>query len=71
MRELAFGFTAVTKVLNGSPARRALFIAALAVLSGLLSNYANDAFGDLTVQGVPPLPAIYFGIVLAIGCAMW
>src|ERR1700693_1281826 len=53
------------------PARRALFAAVLAVLSGLLSNYAYDVFGDLTIQGVPPLPAIYFGIVLAIGCTMW
>src|ERR1700686_2816879 len=70
MRELALAFTAITAV-NGTPARRAVFIAMLAVLSGLLSNYASDAFGDVTIQGVPPLPAIYFGIVLAIGCAMW
>ncbi|HEX4557451.1 MAG TPA: hypothetical protein VH249_25920 [Xanthobacteraceae bacterium] len=71
MRESTFAFTAITLVLNGSPARRALFIAVLAALSALLSNYGNDAFGDLTVLGVPPLPAIYFGIVLAIGCRMW
>ena len=71
MREPTVAFTAITLVLNGSPARRALFIAVLAALSGLLSNYGNDAFGDLTVLGVPPLPAIYFGIVLAIACRMW
>ncbi len=71
MRQPTFAFTAITLVLNGSPARRALFIALLAVLSGLLSNYGNDAFGDLTILGVPPLPAIYFGIILAIGCRMW
>ena len=71
MRQPTFVFNAITLVLNGSPARRALFIAVLAVLSGLLSNYGNDAFGDLTILGVPPLPAIYFGIVLAIGCRMW
>jgi len=71
MREPTVAFTAITLVLNGSPARRALFIAVLAALSGLLSNYGNDAFGDLTVLGVPPLPAIYFGIVLAIAYRMW
>jgi len=53
------------------PARRALLIAVLAVLFALLSNYAYDAFGDFTILGVPPLPAIYFGILLAIGCALW
>jgi hypothetical protein len=71
MREQASGFTAVTTVLSGTPARRVLLVAALGVLSGLLSNYAHDAFGDLTLLGVPLLPAVYFGIVLAIACRMW
>ena len=53
------------------PARRALLIAVLAVLFALLSNYAYDAFGDFAILGVPPLPAIYFGILLAIGCTLW
>jgi hypothetical protein len=53
------------------PARRALFIAVLAVLVALLSNYAYDAFGDLAILGVPPLPAVYFGILIAVGCALW
>jgi hypothetical protein len=56
---------------GAAPARRALFIAVLAVLAALLSNYAYDAFGDLAILGVPPLPAIYFGILLAIGCTLW
>jgi len=53
------------------PARRALLIAVLAVLFALLSNYAYDAVGDFAILGVPPLPAIYFGVLLAIGCTLW
>ena len=53
------------------PARCALLIAVLAVLFALLSNYAYDASGHLAILGVPPLPAIYFGVLLAIGCALW
>ncbi len=68
---LVWGIAMFESYRDAPPARRALIMAVLAVLSALLSNYVYDAFGDVTILGVPPLPAIYFGIVLAVGCTMW
>jgi hypothetical protein len=57
-----------------SALRAAFFLAALAVVSALLSNFLpyvpkTDDFP--TLVGVPPVPGIYFGLVLCVGAFLW
>ena len=59
-----------------SPGRATIFLAALAVVSALLSNYAPwdpwEIFGlGPARERVPLLPGIYFGLVLCIGLFLW
>jgi len=59
-----------------SPERAAIFLAALAVVSALLSSFASvDPWEIITFgsgpQRVPLLPGIYFGIVLCVGLYLW
>lgn len=57
-----------------SAPRAALFLAALAVVSALLSNFVSyvphtNDFPKL--DDVPLLPGLYFGVVIAIGVFLW
>ena len=59
---------------NLSAVRAALFLAALAVVSALVSNffpYVPNTDNFPTLGGAPLLPGIYFGIVLCIGVFLW
>jgi hypothetical protein len=59
---------------NLSAVRAALFLAALAIVSALVSNffpYVPNTDNFPTLGGAPPLPGIYFGIVLCIGVFLW
>jgi Mn2+/Fe2+ NRAMP family transporter len=57
-----------------SAPRAALFLAALAVISALLTNFVTyfpntDNFP--TLGGAPLLPGIYFGVVICLGIFLW
>ncbi len=59
---------------NPSATRAALFLAALAIVSALLSNFVTfvpttDNFP--TLGNAPLLPGIYFGLVLCVGVFLW
>ena len=57
-----------------SAPRAALFLAALAVISGLLTNYFPyiPNTDDLPkLAGAPLLPGVYFGVVICIGVFLW
>ena len=59
---------------NPSAERAALFLAALGVVSALLSNfvtYVPNTDNFPTLGGAPLLPGIYFGLVLCIGVFLW
>lgn len=55
---------------GASPVRRAAFLAGLAVISALLSNFLAELDG-FTIWATPPLPGIYFAVVLTVGCLLW
>jgi hypothetical protein len=57
-----------------SAQKAALFLAALAVVSALLTNfvtYVPNTDNFPTLAGTPLLPGIYFGIVICIGVYLW
>lgn len=57
-----------------SAQRAALFLAALGVVSALLSNfvtYVPNTDNFPTLGGAPLLPAVYFGLVLCLGVFLW
>jgi hypothetical protein len=59
-----------------SPERAAVFLAALAVVSALLSSFAPlDPWEIMTFgpgpERAPLLPGIYFGLVLCVGLSLW
>jgi hypothetical protein len=59
-----------------SPERAAIFLAALALVSALLSSFAPlDPWEIITLgpgpERVPLLPGIYFGLVLCVGLYLW
>lgn len=57
-----------------SAPRAAAFLAAIAIVSALFSNFLTfiPNSGDFpTLFGAPLLPAIYFGIAIAIGVHLW
>ena len=59
---------------NLSAVRAALFLAALAVVSALVSNffpYVPNTDNFPTLGGAPLLPGIYFGLVLCLGVFLW
>jgi hypothetical protein len=67
-------FGEVKLLKNFSAQRAALFLAALAVVSALVSNFfpyvpTTDNFP--TLGGAPVLPGIYFGLVLWLGVHLW
>ena len=53
---------------NVSAPMRAMMLGGLAALSGVASNYLPQ-IGNETLFGVPPLPGVYFGAVVAVGIA--
>lgn len=55
---------------NVSAPMRAMMLGGLAALSGVASNYLPQ-IGNETLFGVPPLPGVYFGAVVAVGIAAW
>src|SRR5579872_3772939 len=59
-----------TRLQTASASERALVLGALAVISALLANFlpAPDFLG---VRHTPLLPALWFGLVLCIGTALW
>src|SRR5262249_39826782 len=60
---------------NASASNRAIILAALAIVSAVLSNFAlHDGIlwtPRLTVRGIPLLPGLFFGTVLALGIRLW
>src|ERR1043166_4583930 len=59
---------------NLSAVRAALFLAALAVVSALVSNffpYVPNTDNFPTLGGAPLLPGVYFGVVLCFGVFLW
>src|SRR5262249_13444942 len=61
---------------NASASNRAIILAALAIVSAILSNFAGHPDGilwtpRLAVRGVPLLPGLFFGTVLALGIWLW
>ncbi|MBZ0140522.1 MAG: hypothetical protein K8H87_12235 [Pseudorhodoplanes sp.] len=62
-------FAAMTAALGqAAPRKRILVLAVLSVASAVLSNYS---FAVLNIGGYPPLPGIWFGLVLAAGACLW
>jgi hypothetical protein len=55
---------------TGSAGERAMVLGLLAVISALLSNFI-PALDFLTIRHTPLLPALWFGLVLCIGVALW
>ena len=55
---------------DASPGRRVRFLAGLAVVSALLSNFLAE-LDDFNILTTPPLPGIYFAVVLTVGCLLW
>ncbi len=59
---------------NLSAQRAAFFLAALAVVSALVSNffpYLPNTDNFPTLGGAPLLPGVYFGLVLCLGVFLW
>jgi hypothetical protein len=60
---------------NASASNRAIILAALAIVSAILSNFAwHDGIlwtPRLAVWGIPLLPGVFFGTVLALGIWLW
>jgi hypothetical protein len=54
---------------NASASNRAIILAALAIVSAILSNFAPRLWKPLVFLNTPLLPGIYFGMVL--GLAIW
>lgn len=58
---------------NASASNRAIILAALAIVSAMLSNFSfNDKIlSQLAVWNTPLLPALFFGTVLALAIWLW
>jgi hypothetical protein len=59
-----------SRLQTASAGERALVLGALAVISGLLGNFI-PALDFLTIGHTPPLPALWFGLVLCVGVVLW
>jgi hypothetical protein len=58
---------------NASASNRAIILAALAIVSAILSNFAcNDKIlSQLAIWNTPLLPGLFFGTVLALAIWLW
>jgi hypothetical protein len=58
---------------NASASNRAIILAALAIVSAILSNFAwhDGVLSRLAVWGIPLLPGVFFGTVLALAIWLW
>ena len=60
---------------NASASNRAIILAALAIISAILSNFAwHDGIlwtPRLALRDIPLLPGVFFGIVLALAIWLW
>ena len=57
---------------NASASNRAIILAALAIVSAILSNFAgHDGIPRVAVWEVPLLPGVFFGTVLALAIWLW
>jgi hypothetical protein len=59
-----------TRLQTALASERALLLGALAVVSALLGNFV-PTLDFLTVGHTPPLPALWFGLVLCAGTVLW
>ncbi len=59
-----------SRLQTASAGERALVLGALAVISGLLGNFI-PALDFLMIGHTPPLPALWFGLVLCVGVVLW
>jgi hypothetical protein len=59
-----------SRLQRASAGERALILGALAVISALLGNFI-PTLDFLSIQHTPPLPALWFGLVLCTGTALW
>ena len=62
--------TIESRLQTASASERALVLGALAVISALLGNFIPTV-DFLSIQHTPPLPALWFGLLLCIGTALW
>jgi hypothetical protein len=60
----------ISRLQTVSAGERALALGALAVVSALLCNFVPTP-DFLIVGNTPLLPALWFGLVLCIGAALW
>jgi hypothetical protein len=59
-----------SRLQTASPGQRALLLGALAAISALLGNFI-PTLDFLTVGHTPPLPALWFALVLCAGVGLW
>ncbi|GIK79735.1 MAG: hypothetical protein KJZ73_00245 [Pseudorhodoplanes sp.] len=59
---------ATAALAQATPRKRIAVMVVLSAISAILSNYTYTVFG---IGGYPPLPGIWFGLVMAAGAWLW